>query len=128
MINGRRPSIAGTHEVGRATQIDAALLEGVDLVENLLVVWKAMGDLVVVDDLPVDVHREDTAVSFFQAGGDAVFGLDGGLQTGGLGEVVSLAAIGDLDVHPFLLSDKRHPMIRAVVASVKPWPWSSVLC
>jgi hypothetical protein len=45
-------------------------------------------------------------VPFLENGGDPVLRLDGGLQTGGLGEVVSLPAITDLDVHSRLLPEK----------------------
>jgi hypothetical protein len=64
---------------------------------------EAIGHLVVVDDLPVYRDGEDTAGAFLEISGDAVLVLDGGLQTGGLGEIVSLAAVHDPDVHPILL-------------------------
>jgi hypothetical protein len=38
-------------------------------------------------------------VPALEASGDPEFLLDGGLQTGGLGVVVSFGAVGDLDVH-----------------------------
>ena len=63
-----------------------------------------MGDLVVVHDLAVNGDRKDTALAFFEVRGDPELLLDRGLQTGGLGEVVSLPAVGDQDVHPVLLS------------------------
>jgi hypothetical protein len=63
-----------------------------------------MGDLVVVHDFAVNGDRKDTALAFFEVGGDPELLLDRGLQTGGLGEVVSLPAVGDQDVHPVLLS------------------------
>ena len=75
------------------------LLSGLDLVENLLVLRKSVRFLVRVHDLLADEHFENAARTFAQRGGDAVLVLDGGLQTGGLREVVSLAAIEDLDVH-----------------------------
>ena len=77
--------------------------EGVDLLEDLLVRGEAVRGLVGVDDLAVDRDLEDAARALAQAGGDAVRVLDGGLQTGGLGQVVSLAAVQDLDVHRALL-------------------------
>jgi hypothetical protein len=80
-----------------------------------------VSDLVVVDDLAVDGNGEDTAVALFEAGGDAELFLDGGLQTGGLGEVVSLYAVGDQNVHPILLGSMNavHPMIAARPRAVK---------
>jgi len=82
------------------------LLSGVDLLEDLLVTGKPVGRLVGVDDVVVDRHFEDPAEAFLEHCGDAVLLLDGGLQTGGLGEVVSLPAIADLDVHARLLPEK----------------------
>jgi hypothetical protein len=38
-------------------------------------------------------------VPALEARGDSELFLDGGLQTGGLGVVVSFRAVGDLDVH-----------------------------
>ena len=78
-------------------------LELVDLGENLFVLREAVGHLIVVHELPVDQHGEDSAGTFLQISGDAVLVPDGGLQTGGLGQVVSLAAVDDRDVHPILL-------------------------
>jgi hypothetical protein len=78
-------------------------LELVDFREDLLVLREAIGHLVVVDQLPVDRDREDAARALLEVRGDAVLVLDGGLQTGGLGEVVSLAAVRDPYVHPILL-------------------------
>ena len=75
------------------------LLSEVDLLEDLLVRREAVVVLVRVGGLAVDEDLEDAAHAFLQPGGDAVLVLDGGLQTGGLGEVVSLPAIQDLDVH-----------------------------
>ena len=61
-------------------------------------------DLVVPDTLAVDIDEEDAARPFLEGGVDAVLGFDGGLQTGGLGEEVSLPAIRDQNVHAILLS------------------------
>jgi len=69
------------------------------LLEDLFVGREAVVVLVGVDGLAVDEDFEDAADAFLQPGGEAVLVLDGGLQTGGLGEVVSLPAIEDLDVH-----------------------------
>ena len=74
-------------------------LDEVDLLEDLLVGREAIVVLVRVDDLAVDEDLEDATHAFLQPGGDTVLVLDGGLQTGGLGQVVSLPAVQDLDVH-----------------------------
>ena len=79
------------------------LLNFVDLREDLLVGREPVRRLVRVDDVVVDRDLEDTAVPFLENGGDSVLRLDGGLQTGGLGEEVSLPAIRDHDVHAILL-------------------------
>jgi hypothetical protein len=76
-----------------------------------------VSDLVVVDDLAVDGDGEDAVVALLEAGGDPELLLDGGLQTGGLGEVVSLSAVGDQNVHPFLLE-----LMNAVYAIITAWP------
>ena len=81
------------------------LLSGVDLLEDLLVGRKPICRLVRVDDIVVDRHLEYPAVPFLEDSGEPVLGLDGGLQTGGLRQVVSLAAVSDLDVHPSLLPE-----------------------
>ena len=78
-------------------------LGGVDLGEDLLVLGEAIRILIRVHDLLADEDFEDATRALAQRGGDAVLFLDGGLQTGGLGQVVSLAAIDDRDVHPILL-------------------------
>jgi hypothetical protein len=75
------------------------LLLSVDLGEDLLVGREPVGVLVGVGELPVDGDLEDATDTFLQTNGEAVFTLDGGLQTGGLGEIVSLPAVQDLDVH-----------------------------
>ena len=75
------------------------LLSGLDFLEDLLVLGEAIRLLVRIDDLLADEHFEDAPRALAQRGGDAVLVLDGGLQTGGLRQVVSLAAIEDLDLH-----------------------------
>ena len=75
-------------------------LSGLDLLEDLLVLGEAIRLLIRVHDLLADEDLKDAASALAQRGGDAVLVLDGGLQTGGLRQVVSLAAIEDLDVHP----------------------------
>jgi hypothetical protein len=79
--------------------VSSLLLRLVDLLEDLLVRREAVVVLVRVGGAAVDEDFEDAADAFLQPGGDAVLVLDGGLQTGGLGEVVSLSAVEDLDVH-----------------------------
>ena len=81
------------------------LLSGVDLLEDLLVGRKPIRRLVRVDDVVVDRDFKDSGVPFLERRRDAVLVLDGGLQTGGLGQVVSLSAVSDLDVHPRLLAE-----------------------
>ena len=95
------------------------LLSGLDLLEDLLVGREAVGRLIRIDNRAFDEDFEDAARAFFQRGRDSVLRLDGGLQTGGLGEIVSLPAIQNLDVHPLLLSHDRGLMIRALSHSVK---------
>ena len=90
------------------------LLSLVDLGEDLLVLGKPIRRLVRVDGPAVDRDLEDAADAFPQAGGEAVLVLDGGLQTGGLGQIVSLAAVQDLDIHaiPPPEGDWAHSSIR----------------
>src|SRR5919198_2998302 len=76
------------------------LLSRFDLLEDLRVRREAVRRLVGVHDLAVDRDLEDAAGAFLEPGGEAVLSLDGLLQTGGLRQVVSLAAVLDLDVHP----------------------------
>ena len=80
------------------------LLERVDLLEDLLVGREAVGRLVRIGRLTVEEDLEDAGHAFLQCGRDSVLLLDGGLQTGGLGEIVSLPAVQNLDVHAVLLS------------------------
>jgi hypothetical protein len=72
---------------------------GSDTGENLLVRGEAIGLVLRVDALAVEGHVEHPTVPALEASGDAELLLDGGLQTGGLGVVVSFRAVGDLDVH-----------------------------
>ncbi len=78
-----------------------------------------MGDLVVVHGLAVDGDGEDAAVPLFEVGGDAELLLNGGLQTGGLGKVVSLPAVGDPDIQPILLMNDLFLMIMRRHEAVK---------
>src|SRR2546428_7397405 len=102
--NGMRRSsqspIAGS---GRSFRL-VLLLSGVDPREDLLVGRKPERLLIRVGDLVVDRYLEDAGGALFERRRDAELGLDGGLQTGGLWEVVSLPAVSDLDVHPLLLA------------------------
>jgi hypothetical protein len=86
-------------------------LELVDLGEDLLSLGEPERDLVVEDHLVVGLDGEDAAGALPQLGRDAVLTLDGGLQTGGLGEIVSLAAVRDPDVH-------RIPPLRELCAGL----------
>ena len=97
-------------------------LSGVDLLEDFIIRRKPVCRLVRVDDVVVDRHFEDPAVPFLENRGESVLGLDGGLQTGGLGQVVSLAAVSDLDVHPRLLpeSDSHSNMMGDIDEEI-PW-------
>ena len=90
------------------------LLSEVDLLEDLLVGREAVVVLVRVGSPAVDEDLEDAAHAFLQASGDAVLVLDGGLQTGGLGEVVSLPAVQDLDVHSSTSLGWGHPEVPPV--------------
>jgi hypothetical protein len=84
------------------------LLSRVDLLEDLFVRGEAVRRAVGVNRLAVDGDLEDPGEAFLEFGGDPVLALDGGLQTGGLREVVSLPAVRDEDVHaPSLLPDQR---------------------
>ena len=94
--------IAVAHPGFRGSSSAALPLSGVDLREDLLVAREAVRRLVGVDALPVDEHLEDAPGAHAQCGGETVLTLDGGLQTGGLGKVVSLGAVQDLDVHDAL--------------------------
>src|SRR3989304_5560682 len=70
-----------------------------DLGEDLLVGREPIGLVLGVDDLAVDRDVEDAAVAALQVGCQPELLLDRGLPTGGLGGVVSLEAVGDLDPH-----------------------------
>ena len=75
--------------------------------EDLLVRGETVGLVLRVDALAVERHVEHTAVPALKTSGDAELFLDGGLQTGGLGVVVSFGAVGDLDVHACTLLSGR---------------------
>ena len=62
--------------------------------QDFLVLREASGVVLRVNRRPIDDHVEDAFVTFRQRRLDADRGLDGGRQTGGLGGVVSLRALG----------------------------------
>jgi len=70
-----------------------------DFREDLFVIGEAAGGPVGIGGLAVDGNFKDPAVAFLEVGCDPEFLFDRGLQTGGLGKVVSLSAIHDLDRH-----------------------------
>lgn len=82
---GRRP----TGSAGQAA-------EGI---EDFLIFGKPPGLVFAVNQLAVRLYVEDAASSLDEPRLDAQFPLDGGPQTGGLGKVVSLHAVGDADLH-----------------------------
>jgi hypothetical protein len=51
------------------------------------------------NEAAIDLHVKDSAGSRDQLRLDATGLLDGGRQTGGAGQVVSLRAVGDADFH-----------------------------
>jgi hypothetical protein len=74
-----------------------------NLLKNLLVFGKAATFFeVCVDDMVVNSHLEDAAMSLFQIHLNAKLFFDCSLQTGGLSKVTSFDAVGDLDVYRFL--------------------------
>ena len=77
---------------------------GPDSGEDLLVGGEAIRLVLRVDALAVERHVEHATVPALEASGDPELLLDRGLQTGGLGVVVSFGAVGDLNVHWPLLS------------------------
>ena len=64
-----------------------------------------MGLVLGVDELIVHLDVEDPAVALLELRVDAVALLQLGRQTGGSGEVVSLRAVGDADLHGGLLGE-----------------------
>ena len=74
-----------------------------ELLENLFVLGEAAGLVLGVDLLPVDDDVEDAAAPLDELRIDADLFLDSGRQTGGLGEVASLHAVLDEDLHGCLL-------------------------
>jgi hypothetical protein len=78
-----------------------------ELREHLLVGREPVRLVLGVDQIAVHGHVEDAAVAALQVSGDAELALDRGLQTGGLGRVVSFQAIRDLDLHRLTPSGAR---------------------
>src|SRR5207237_4119887 len=107
--DGRKRSSPSPIPAFERSYFGVLFLSGVDLLEDFLVRRKPVCRLVRVDDIVVDRHFEDPAVPFLENRGESVLGLDGGLQTGGLGQVVSVSALLDLDVNTLLLAESdRH--------------------
>jgi len=69
------------------------------LSEHLVVLGEAAGLELAEDQLAVDADVEDAAAALDQLGLDAELALDCVRQTGGLGKVVSLAAVLDRHFH-----------------------------
>ena len=68
-------------------------------VQDLVVLGKAPRLVFAVDQVSVGFDVENTALALDELGLDSEFVLDRFRQTGGLGQVVSLHAIGDRHVH-----------------------------
>ena len=67
--------------------------------ENLVVLGEAVDVVLAEDHLAVDDDIEDSSGAFDQSGVDLAVILDRGGQTGRLGFVVSLHAVGDRNLH-----------------------------
>jgi hypothetical protein len=72
-----------------------------DPVEHFLIVREATGVVLTPYRLAIHVHIENAAGALDETGINVEGLLDGGRQTGGLGEIVSLRAILDGDGHEF---------------------------
>ena len=72
---------------------------GAEQLDHLGVVREAAGLVLREDEVAVGDDVEDAAAAFDQLGLDTELALQPGLQTGGLGQVVSLHAVGDGDPH-----------------------------
>ena len=73
--------------------------EGVEFAQHLLVLGEPTDLILGEDQFSVGGDIEDAAAAFDELGLDAVGLLDGLRQTGGFGEVVSLHAVLDADLH-----------------------------
>jgi len=76
-----------------------AYLAGGQRLENLAMLGKAPGSVLAVDQVAVDLHVEDAAPAFDELGLNVELVFDRFRQTGGLGQVVSISAVSDGDVH-----------------------------
>ena len=70
-----------------------------DPAHDVHVVREALAAGPAVDHFPIDADLVDPLLALDKFSVDAELLLDGGRQTGGLREVVSLHAIGDSDLH-----------------------------
>jgi len=75
------------------------LRERCQLVEHLVVLGEAADLVLAEDEPPIRLDVEDPARTLDELGLDPELLLDRGRQTGGLGQIVSLHAIGDADLH-----------------------------
>lgn len=99
----------------------SALEQRAELVEDLVVLGKAAGLFLAEQELIAGFHVENSAVAGDELCFDVVCVLDRGRQTGGLGEVISLGAVGDADLHrrrasePDSLTGYRLPVRQGMV-------------
>ena len=73
--------------------------DSIQLAEDFVVFRETVDGVFAEDHVSVDDNVENTPCAFHQRGVDAVVGFDSGGQTGRLGFIVSLHAIGDGDFH-----------------------------
>ena len=71
------------------------------MAENLVVFGESVDRVLAEDHLAVDDDVEDTTGTLDELGVDSAVVLDRGGQTGRLGLVVSLHAVGDRNLHPW---------------------------
>ena len=88
------------------------------LLQNLLVSREAVGFVFAEDHLAIDDDVEDTAFAFDQRRIDSGCSFDRFRQTGGLGRVVSLHAIGNRNLHRQSSFGKNH-LINFFVAAFR---------
>ena len=86
-----------------STSTVASKLAGVSrsgqLAENLVVFWKTVDSMFAEDHVAIDDDVENTAGPLNERGVDIAVIFDCGGQTGRLGFIVSLHAVGDGDFH-----------------------------
>lgn len=75
------------------------LFDGVNRLQDFLVLWKASGIVLAVDQLPVDFHIEDAPTPLDHLTLDAHSFPNRLRQTGGLRCVISLNAVLDRNLH-----------------------------